>query len=93
MGRPLLHDLTGDDFIGSRVYRLPSFIVVGAVVLRQRLGLCMLGIAIVNTVAYLRVILEKSAHTFHLVIGQRVHRINDDCTDTGGKSSGFLLSQ
>ena len=57
--------------------------MVGAVVLRQRLGLCMLGIAIVNTVAYLRVILEKSAHTFHLVIGQRVHRIDDDRTDTG----------
>ena len=43
----------------------------------------MLGIAIVNTVAYLRVILEKSAHTLHLVIGQRVHRIDDDRTDTG----------
>ena len=88
-----MHDLTRDNLVGRGISRLPSFIVVGAVILCQRLGLCMLGIAIVNTVAYLRVILEKSAHTLHLVIGQRIHRINDDCTDTGGKSSGFLLSQ
>ena len=93
MRRRLLHDFTGNDLIGRGIKGIAIIIPIGLPIDRKSSLLTMLGIPVIDTIANLRIPFEQSPHALHLVIGQSIHWVNDDCSDTSAKRSCFLFTK
>ena len=60
----------------------------------QRFFLRMFCIAVIKPKSNVGIVAQKIAHTLNLIIGQCVHRINNNCPHTAiGEGSLFLFTQ
>ena len=91
--RLLLHLLAGDQFIGKRVDRRAVGVLMCFVVLVERLALLMRRVAVIYAEADRRIVFQQGAQALDLVVGQRVHRVNDDGSDAGIQFAAFRFAQ
>ena len=87
MRRIVLHLLTAYKLIDIR-----HSIIIKLFVFNKCIAVLMSCLAGVASVGYLRIILEQTAQSFHLVVRQSIHRINDHGSDTGIKCAGFMFT-
>ena len=91
--RVRLHFLAGDKLVRERINRRARSVLMRFPVFAQRLAAFMLRVAVVYSEADLAEIPEKRAHALDLVVGQSVHRVDDDRTHAGIEFAVFQLRE
>ena len=84
-----LHLVAADQLVGQRLCVRP----VDLPVQRLRVLLGLLRLSGVPAEGDVRSAGQQLAESFHLVVGQGVHRVEEESPDTGAQSSGGLLAQ